>query len=78
MTSNTIARACLNRRRRTIESLGDLELSTARAGLSWPTLCKCDLIHMVVKTELKQRRGLVSAERRRAIVTTINRSNEWM
>ena len=47
-------------------------------GLNWPTLCKCDLIHAVVKTELKQRRGLVSAERRRAIVSTINRSNEWI
>ena len=47
-------------------------------GLNWPTLCKCDLIHMVVKTELKQRRGLVSPERRRANVSTINRSNEWI
>ncbi len=36
-------------------------------GLSWPTLCKCDLVYAVDKSELTQHRGLVVAERRRAI-----------
>jgi len=47
-------------------------------GLDWPTLCKCDLLHLVSKSELMNRRGRVSAERRRQIINAINRSNEWI
>jgi mRNA-degrading endonuclease toxin of MazEF toxin-antitoxin module len=47
-------------------------------GLNWPTLCKCDLLHLVAKTALKSIRGTVSPERRRQIVATINRSNGWV
>jgi hypothetical protein len=47
-------------------------------GLNWPTLCKCDLLHMVAKTELKSRRGKVGEERRRQIIATINRANDWV
>jgi mRNA-degrading endonuclease toxin of MazEF toxin-antitoxin module len=47
-------------------------------GLDWPTLCKCDLLHMVPKTFLKNRRGAVSSERRTAIIRAINRSNGWV
>lgn len=47
-------------------------------GLDWPTICKCDLLHMVMKGKLKNRRGLVTAERRRLIIETINRSNSWL
>jgi mRNA-degrading endonuclease toxin of MazEF toxin-antitoxin module len=47
-------------------------------GLNWPTLCKCDLIHMVAKDALKNRRGTVTAERRTAIIRTINRANGWI
>jgi mRNA-degrading endonuclease toxin of MazEF toxin-antitoxin module len=46
-------------------------------GLNWPTLCKCDLLHTVRKSELKQLRGHVSDERRRKVIATINRSNGW-
>jgi len=46
-------------------------------GLSWPTLCRCDLIHAVKKSELTSRRGHVTEERRRQIIATINRSNGW-
>lgn len=47
-------------------------------GLDWPTLCKCDLLHVVEKAELKNYRGHVTAERRREIIAAINRSNDWL
>jgi mRNA-degrading endonuclease toxin of MazEF toxin-antitoxin module len=47
-------------------------------GLNWPTLCKCDLIHLVDRSVLKHRRGVVTPERRRQIIATINRSNDWI
>ena len=50
----------------------------ANDGLSWPTLCKCDLIHLVNKDELTGRRGTVTIERRRQIIATINRANNWV
>lgn len=46
-------------------------------GLDWPTFCKCDCIFAVPREELKQRRGLVSAERRRAIVASIIATHSW-
>jgi mRNA-degrading endonuclease toxin of MazEF toxin-antitoxin module len=49
----------------------------AADGLDWPTLCKCDLLHLVDKSALKNRRGKVSAERRRQIMATFLRANEW-
>ena len=42
-------------------------------GLSWPTLCKCDLVYGVLKTELTRRRGLVITERRRGIAERVIR-----
>ncbi len=47
-------------------------------GLSCPTLCKCDLFHLVAPSNLTQRRGVVTPERRRQIISTINRSNGWV
>lgn len=47
-------------------------------GLNWPTLCKCDLLHAVEKSELKNHRGHVTAERRKEIIAAINRSNGWL
>ena len=47
-------------------------------GLNWPTLCKCDLLHSVEKTDLKNRRGVVTPERRRQIIATINRAMGWV
>lgn len=47
-------------------------------GLDWPTLCKCDLLYNVAKRELKQRRGRVTEARRRQIIATINRANDWI
>jgi mRNA-degrading endonuclease toxin of MazEF toxin-antitoxin module len=50
----------------------------AADGLNWATLCKCDLVHMVPKSVLTDRRGHVSEERRVAIIRTINRANGWV
>jgi mRNA-degrading endonuclease toxin of MazEF toxin-antitoxin module len=36
-------------------------------GLNWGTLCKCDLVYATEKSQLTGRRGIVTAERRRAI-----------
>jgi mRNA-degrading endonuclease toxin of MazEF toxin-antitoxin module len=47
-------------------------------GLDWPTICKCDLLHAVEKSDLKQLRGHVTGERRREIIAAINRSNGWI
>lgn len=42
-------------------------------GLSWETLCKCDLVYAADKKDLKQRRGSVTLERRRAIAERVVR-----
>ena len=42
-------------------------------GLDWPTLCRCDVIYLARKDELKQRRGTVTPERRRALGAKIIR-----
>jgi mRNA-degrading endonuclease toxin of MazEF toxin-antitoxin module len=36
-------------------------------GMDWPTLARCDVMYLAEKSELKRRRGKVTAERRRAI-----------
>ena len=40
-------------------------------GLGWPTLCRCDLLYTLAKSSLTQRRGEVSAIRRREIAKRI-------
>ena len=45
--------------------------------MDWPTLCKCDLIHTVLKSELTRRRGTVSALRRAVLIRTIIASHGW-
>ena len=46
-------------------------------GFDWPTLCKCDLVYSVSKSELKHRRGEVSKARRKVLVRTIIGSFGW-
>jgi mRNA-degrading endonuclease toxin of MazEF toxin-antitoxin module len=46
-------------------------------GLDWPTLCKCDLIHAVPRTELKGKRGDVSLLRRRQLIRTLMAAHGW-
>ena len=36
-------------------------------GLDWATRCRCDALYYVPKAKLRERRGIVSHERRRAI-----------
>ena len=55
---------------------GEIILDTAD-GLNWPTICKCDLIHAVKKTELKNQRGHVSEIRRRQLVTVAISAMGW-
>jgi mRNA-degrading endonuclease toxin of MazEF toxin-antitoxin module len=47
-------------------------------GLSWPSLCRCDLFFLVKQSDLTNPRGAVTAERRRQIISTINRVNGWV
>jgi mRNA-degrading endonuclease toxin of MazEF toxin-antitoxin module len=46
-------------------------------GMDWPTLCKCDLIHTVPKSELKKHKGSVSEKRRALLVRTIIAAHGW-
>jgi mRNA-degrading endonuclease toxin of MazEF toxin-antitoxin module len=39
----------------------------AEDGLEWATRCRCDALHYVRKDKLRERRGLVTRERQRAI-----------
>jgi mRNA-degrading endonuclease toxin of MazEF toxin-antitoxin module len=50
----------------------------ASDGLEWPTLCKCDLLYTVPKSQLRNHRGSVTEERQQQIIATINRSNGWV
>src|SRR2546427_10654869 len=36
-------------------------------GLDWETLCRVDALHFVLKSGLRERRGVVCSERRRSI-----------
>ena len=36
-------------------------------GLDWPTLCRCDVLYLARKDHLQNRRGSVTAERRRVL-----------
>lgn len=36
-------------------------------GLDWPTLCRLDVVWLAARSELKQRRGTLSQERRRQL-----------
>ena len=43
-------------------------------GLDWESLCKCDVVYAAPKTDLIERRGSATAERRRAIAERVVRS----
>jgi mRNA-degrading endonuclease toxin of MazEF toxin-antitoxin module len=46
-------------------------------GLDWETLCRCDALWLVEKTQLTGKRGSVSLIRRRQIVDKINAAMGW-
>ena len=52
-------------------------LLDAADGMDWPTFCKCDCIFAVPRDEIKARRGTISDERRRAIISSIVQSHGW-
>lgn len=55
---------------------GEVLLDTAD-GLDWETLCDCSVIHSANKADLDNLRGVVSVERRRAIVRAIVEGHGW-
>jgi mRNA-degrading endonuclease toxin of MazEF toxin-antitoxin module len=55
---------------------GEIILDSAD-GLDWPTICKCDLVQNVKKSELKHRRGAVSPARRSQLVRQIIAAHAW-
>jgi hypothetical protein len=46
-------------------------------GMDWPTLCKCDLIYAVAKSDLKNFRGSVSRARQKALVRGVIAAHGW-
>jgi mRNA-degrading endonuclease toxin of MazEF toxin-antitoxin module len=67
---------CSSQRATRPASSGEVVLDEAD-GLNWATLCKCGLIHNVPREALKDRRGQVGAERRRAIIREILVAHDW-
>jgi mRNA-degrading endonuclease toxin of MazEF toxin-antitoxin module len=57
---------CSSQRAKRKAEIHEVILDTAD-GLDWETLCKCDLIYAADKRQLTQRRGSISAPRRREI-----------
>src|SRR6185369_4385638 len=55
---------------------GEMILDAAD-GLDWPTICKCDLIHAVKKTDLKIRRGEVARTRRGLLIRNLIAAHAW-
>ena len=46
-------------------------------GLDWETVCRCDIIFLADKGQLRRQRGSVTPERRRHIVQRILASMAW-
>jgi mRNA-degrading endonuclease toxin of MazEF toxin-antitoxin module len=47
-------------------------------GLDWSTLCRCDLIYSVPRSDLTTLRGVVSHARRREIIRKIIATHGWV
>ena len=47
-------------------------------GLDWESHCRCDILYVANRSELRQYRGSVSLERRRQIVRKIFESFGWV
>ena len=67
---------CSTQRASRTPHAGEVVLNSAD-GLNWETLCKCDLIYSVDRDLLHTQRGLVTPERRRAIVRAIVGCHGW-
>jgi len=53
-------------------------LLDAADGLDWETLCRCDIIFLAEKSQLRQLRGSVTLERRRQLVRRMIESMAWV
>ncbi|HEY3763080.1 MAG TPA: type II toxin-antitoxin system PemK/MazF family toxin [Verrucomicrobiae bacterium] len=67
---------CSSQRARRAAEINEVILDEAD-GLDWPTLCKCDLLYNLPKTELTAHRGSVTPIRRRQIVGRIISAFGW-
>ena len=67
---------CSTQRAGRAAQAGEIILDTAD-GLNWPTICKCDLIHAVHRSDLQNRRGEVSARRRGLLIRTLLAAHGW-
>ena len=64
---------CSSQRATRAAEVHEVILDTAD-GLNWETICKCDLLYVVAQSDLKQKRGVVSAHRRREIAARVIRA----
>jgi mRNA-degrading endonuclease toxin of MazEF toxin-antitoxin module len=46
-------------------------------GLDWETLCRCDVLYSVEKSVLGLRRGRVTSERQRQIISRVIQAMGW-
>jgi mRNA-degrading endonuclease toxin of MazEF toxin-antitoxin module len=67
---------CSSQRARRVAEVNEVILDQSD-GLDWTTLCKCDLLYDVAKSDLSEKRGSVSPIRRRQIVARIVSSFGW-
>lgn len=67
---------CSSQRATRAAETHEIILDTAD-GLDWQTICKCDVIYALPKTELKAKRGEVTADRRKQIVRKIISAHGW-
>jgi mRNA-degrading endonuclease toxin of MazEF toxin-antitoxin module len=68
--------ACSSQRAGRPASSAEILLDQAD-GLSWPTLCKCDVIYAAPRAELSNRRGAVTEQRRAHLVRTMIEAHGW-
>jgi mRNA-degrading endonuclease toxin of MazEF toxin-antitoxin module len=64
---------CSSKRAGRSAEIHEVMLDTAD-GLDWETLCKCDLLYAVEKSQLTRRRGRVIRERRSQIAGRVIRT----
>jgi mRNA-degrading endonuclease toxin of MazEF toxin-antitoxin module len=46
-------------------------------GLDWPSLCKCDLIYAVPRSDLGAKKGQVTAARQSPLIRTVISAHGW-
>ena len=67
---------CTSQRAQRRAELHEIILDEAD-GLDWPTICKCDLIYAVDRTDLTQHKGHVTDTRQGPLVRTMIAAHGW-